>query len=105
MQTNSEEPLPESSWNSTIYVEKTYTTTSTLNYTFLMTDLNEQCRIPVMCIATNPYGRSEQYFALSFNSSENNCFQTSASETFSDSTVIIALTVLIVIICLVYISY
>lgn len=65
-----------------------------------MTDLNEQCRIPVMCIATNPYGRSEQYFALSFNSSENNCFQTSASETFSDSTVIIALTVLIVIVCL-----
>ena len=59
--------LPDSSWNST-YVDKR--TTSTLNYTF---GTAHWCRIQVLCIATNSYGRSEHHFTLSLNSSENNC--------------------------------
>ena len=92
IQANSEKLLSESSWNSKIYVEKTCSTTSTLNYTFERTDLNEYCKIPIMCIATNPYGRSEQYFILSFNNSENiNCSQTSTSETVTYSSFAVTL--------------
>ena len=65
MLADTEEPLPESSWNSTTYVDKT--TTSTLNYTFEMSDLNDNSRIHVMCIAKNPYGTSEQHYTLSLN--------------------------------------
>ena len=65
---DTEEPLPESSWNSTTYVDKT--TTSTLNYTFEMSDLNDNSKIHVMCIAKNPYGKSEQHYTLSLNSLE-----------------------------------
>lgn len=72
MNTDSEEILSEYSRNSTCttYSDKT---TSTLNCTFGTSDLNENCRIHILCIATNPYGRSEQHFTLSLNSSES-CF-------------------------------
>ena len=88
---DTEEPLPESSWNSTTYVDKT--TTSTLNYTFEMSDLNEYCRVHVVCVATNHYGRSEQNFTLFLNNSEN-CFivpstshvQTSSIRAYINST-------------------
>ena len=42
---------------------------STLMYAFEMTDLNEDCSLVVMCIATNEYGRSEQYFTIHLNNS------------------------------------
>ena len=67
---DTEEPLPESSWNSTF---SNKTATSTLKYIFREADLNEHCTIVVMCIATNLYGKSEQHFTLSLNSSES-CF-------------------------------
>ena len=73
---DTEEPLPESSWNFTTYVDKT--TTSTLNYTFEMSDLNEYCRVHVMCIATNHYGSSEHHFTLFLNSSKS-CYIASHS--------------------------
>ena len=70
---NTNESLPESSWNSTCttYSDEKTISESTLNYTFEMTDLNDYCRIHLMCIATNPYGRSEQYFTLSLNTSKS----------------------------------
>ena len=66
---NTNKSLPESSWNSTC---TTYSdASSTLNHTFEITDLNDYCRIQLVCIATNPYGRSEQYFTLSLNTSKS----------------------------------
>ena len=66
---DTEELLPESSWNSTTYIDKT--TISTLNYIFTAADLNEYCKIHIVCIATNPYFISEQHFTLSLKSSES----------------------------------
>ena len=69
IQVNTNKSLPESSWNSTC---TTYSdASSTLNHTFEITDLNDYCRIQLVCIATNPYGRSEQYFTLSLNTSKS----------------------------------
>ena len=66
---DTEEPLPGSSWNYTTYVDKT--AISTLNYVFTAGDLNEYCKIHIVCIATTPYVRSEQHFSLSLKSSES----------------------------------
>ena len=44
-----------------------------------MTDLNEHCRIQVLCIATNRYGSSKHYFNLYLNSSESRCIVSSIS--------------------------
>ena len=84
---DTEEPFPESSWNYSTYTNKT--TTSTLNYTFVTADLNEYCMICVMCIATNCYGRSEHYFTLSLNSSENHCPLSTPSGTSDSHTEIV----------------
>ena len=62
---DTEEPLPESSWNSTTYINTT--ATSTLNYTFERADINENCSIHIVCIATNPYAESEHHFTLNKN--------------------------------------
>ena len=35
-----------------------------------MADSNDLCRIHVICIATNPYGRSEKHFTLLLNTIE-----------------------------------
>lgn len=67
---SNEKHLPVSSWNST-YADKR--ATSSLNHTFATADLSEYCRIHVICIATNPYGRSEHHYILSLNSTEY-CF-------------------------------
>ena len=84
---DTEEPLPESSWNYSTYTNKT--TSSTLNYTFGTADLNEYCTICVMCIATNRYGRSDHYFTLSLNSSENHCPRSTLSGTSDSHTEIV----------------
>ena len=68
MLANTEDDLPTSSWNSISHANET--TPSTLNYTFGTADLDENCRIYVLCIAANDYGRSEHHFTLSLNSSE-----------------------------------
>lgn len=74
---DTEESLPESSWNFTNYDNKM--ATSNLNHRFELTDLNEYCRIHVLCIAMNHHGRSEHHFNLCLNSSENHCISPSIS--------------------------
>lgn len=66
--------LSEFNWNSTC-TNMTCITTSTLNYTFGMADLNESCMINVVCTANNSYGKSKQKFTLLLKSSENYCSQ------------------------------
>ena len=90
---DTEEPLPKSSWNSTTYGDKT--ATSTLNYTFEMADLNDNCSIHVVCIATNHYCRSEHHFTL--NSSKNYCSSKANKTKSTPDAVVIALVALLII--------
>lgn len=109
MLANTEDHLPASSWNSISHANET--TTSTLKYTFGTVDLDENCRIHVLCIATTVYGRSEEHFTLSLNSSES-CYvepetplspsvasidDRSSSNKFLNTSVILVMGVLVVI--------
>lgn len=69
IQADTMKPLPESSWKSSLYVDRM--ANSTLIHVFRMSELNEFCRMHVICIATNSYGRSEQHFILL---SMSNCY-------------------------------
>ena len=44
---------------------------STLTHTFETANLDKDCTIPVVCIATNSYGRSEHHFILSPDSTDS----------------------------------
>ena len=57
-----QQPLPQSSWASTY---DDVMGISTLTHVFEAVDLGEDCTVSVVCIATNPSGRSEHHFTLS----------------------------------------
>ena len=62
---NTKESLPQSSWFSTYNDD--LTGTSTLIHTFEKDNLDKDCSVLVVCLATNAYGTSEQHFNLALD--------------------------------------
>lgn len=63
----SRKPLPQTSWSSNY---DDVMGISTLVHTFSRGDLNDDCAILVVCVATNSYGQSEQHFNLTLEDSD-----------------------------------
>ena len=79
-------PLPRSSWTS-IYDD--IMGNSTLVYTFGGEELDEDCKVDVVCVATNSYGRSEHHFLLT-PSNLDDCRRTGATPTSSSPDITVA---------------
>ena len=77
-------PLPASSWDSA------YDGISTLVYAFGQQEIDSNCKIRVVCVATNSYGQSKQHFILT-PSSKRDCPQNQPVTPTFDSTPLITL--------------
>ena len=75
-------PLPIANWTANF---DDVTGTSTLAYKFKESDLDDDCKMRVVCVATNSYGRSEHHFLLTPSSSDV-CSRILAATATSSST-------------------